>query len=110
MGTRISAPVETGPGTNPASCKMSTESFPGVKTGLGVLLTTHHLLVPWSRKSRAIPICLCGVCVCVCVVCVFVCECVCVRVCVQLSVCQRAHNFYNGMSLCGNDLQWQYIT
>ena len=24
--------------------------------GRGVLLTTHHLLVPWSWKSRAIPL------------------------------------------------------
>jgi hypothetical protein len=29
---------------------------PGVKYGPGVLLNTHHLLVPWSRKSRAIPL------------------------------------------------------
>jgi len=31
-------------------------SFPGVKYGLGVLLTTHPILVPWSWKSRAIPL------------------------------------------------------
>ena len=30
--------------------------FLGVKSGRGVLLTTHPLLVPWSRKSRAIPL------------------------------------------------------
>ena len=30
--------------------------FPGVKSGRGVTLTPHHLLVPWSRKSRAIPL------------------------------------------------------
>ena len=30
--------------------------FPGVKCGRGVLLTTHPLLVPWSWKSRAIPL------------------------------------------------------
>ena len=29
-------------------------SFPGVKSGRGVTLTPHPLLVPWSRKSRAI--------------------------------------------------------
>jgi len=29
-------------------------SFPGVKCGRGVLLTTHPLLVPRSWKSRAI--------------------------------------------------------
>ena len=45
-------PVQTGPGAHPASCKMGTGSFPGVKCGWGVLLTTHPLLVPRSRKSR----------------------------------------------------------
>jgi hypothetical protein len=35
---------------------MDTGSFPGVKYGRGVLLTTHHLLVLWSWKSRAIPL------------------------------------------------------
>ena len=33
-------PVQTGPGAHPASCTMGTQSFPGVKCGLGVLLTT----------------------------------------------------------------------
>ena len=33
---------------------MRTGSFPGVKSGRGVTLTPHPLLVPWSRKSRAI--------------------------------------------------------
>jgi len=47
-------PVQTGPGAHPASCKMGTGSFPGVKWGRGVLLTTHPLLVPRSWKSRAI--------------------------------------------------------
>jgi len=28
---RFSAPVQTGPGANPASCTMGTGSFPGVK-------------------------------------------------------------------------------
>ena len=41
---------------NPASCKMGTVSFPGVKCGRGVLLNTHPLLVPRSWKSRAIPL------------------------------------------------------
>jgi len=31
-------------------------SFPGVKSGRGVTLTPHPLLVPWSWKSRAIPL------------------------------------------------------
>ena len=46
-GTRFSAPVQTGPGVHPASCTMSTGSFPGVKSGRGVTLTPHPLLVPW---------------------------------------------------------------
>ena len=35
---------------------MRTASFPVVKSGRGVTLTPHPLLVPWSRKSRAIPL------------------------------------------------------
>ena len=31
-------------------------SFPGVKSGWGVTLTLQPLLVPWSRKSKAIPL------------------------------------------------------
>jgi len=42
------------PGAHPASCKMGTESFPRVKCGRGVLLTTHPLLLPRSWKSRVI--------------------------------------------------------
>jgi hypothetical protein len=49
-------PVQTSPGAHPASCKMGTGSFPAVKCGRGVLLTTHPLLVLWSWKSRAIPL------------------------------------------------------
>ena len=49
-------PVQTGPLAHPDSCKMGTGSFPGVKCGRGVLLTTHSLLVPRSWKSRAIPL------------------------------------------------------
>jgi len=55
-GARLSAPVQTGPGAHPASCTMGTGSFPGVKSGRGVTLTPHSLLVPWSWKSRAIPL------------------------------------------------------
>jgi hypothetical protein len=37
VGTRLSAPVQTGPGAHPASCAMGTGSFPGVKRpGRGV--------------------------------------------------------------------------
>ena len=56
VGARFSAPVQTGPGAHQASCTMGTGSFPGVKSGRGVTLTPHPLLVPWSRKSRAIPL------------------------------------------------------
>ena len=55
-GARFSAPVQTGPEAHPASCAVGTGSFPGVKSGWGVTLTLHPLLVPWSRKSRAIPL------------------------------------------------------
>jgi len=51
---RFSPPVQTCPGVHPASHTMGTGSFPGVKRGRGVTLTPHPLLVPWSRKSRAI--------------------------------------------------------
>ena len=47
---------QTGPVAYPASFTMDTGSFPGVKSGRGVLLTTHPLLAPWSWKSRAIPL------------------------------------------------------
>jgi len=56
LGTRFSAPVQTGPGTHPAFCAVGTGSFLGVKSGQGVMLTPHPLLVPWSRKGRAIPL------------------------------------------------------
>jgi len=39
-----------------ASCTMGTWSFPGVKSGRGVTLTPHPLLVSWSRKGSAIPL------------------------------------------------------
>jgi len=55
-GDEILPPVHTGPGAHPASCKMGTGSFPGVKFGRGVLLNTHPLLVPRSWKIRAIPV------------------------------------------------------
>jgi len=49
-------PVQTGSGAHPSSYKMGTRSFPGVKCGLSVLLTTHPFLVPRSWKSRATPL------------------------------------------------------
>ena len=41
---------------HPASCTMGTGSFQGVKGGRGVRLAPHPLPVPWSRKSKAIPV------------------------------------------------------
>ena len=55
-GDEIFRPSRSALGPHPASCKMSTGSFPGVKCGRGVLLTTHPLLVPRPWKSRAIPL------------------------------------------------------
>jgi len=56
VGARFSAPAQTGPGAHPASCAMGTGSFSEVKSGRGVTLTPHPFLVPWSIKSRAIPL------------------------------------------------------
>ena len=53
---RFSAPVQTVPGTHPASCTMGTGSFQGVKRGRGLTLTNSPLLVPWSRRNRAVPL------------------------------------------------------
>jgi len=50
-GARFYAPVQTGPGAHPASCTMGTVSFPGVKGGRGVTLTSHSLLVPLVMKE-----------------------------------------------------------
>jgi len=55
-GVKLSARVQTGPGTHPASCTMSTVSFLWLKNCRCVTLIPHLLLVPWSRKSRAIPL------------------------------------------------------
>jgi hypothetical protein len=52
----FSVPVQTGPGAHPASCTMGMGSFPGVKSGWGMTLTPHPLLVPWSWKGIAIPL------------------------------------------------------
>jgi hypothetical protein len=56
MEARFSAPVQTGPGAHPASCTMGSGSFPGVKSGRGVTMTPHPLLVTWSWKGRAVPL------------------------------------------------------
>ena len=48
---RFSAPVQIDPGAHPASCTVGTGSFPGVKSGRGVTLTPHPLLVPLVMKD-----------------------------------------------------------
>jgi len=48
---RFSEPVQTSPGAYPASCTMGTGSFPGIKSGRGVTLTPHPLLVPLVMKE-----------------------------------------------------------
>ena len=45
-GTRFSAPAQTGRGAHLPSCTMGTGSSPGKKSGRGVTLTPHPLLVP----------------------------------------------------------------
>jgi len=51
VAARFSAPIQTGPGAHPASCTIGTRSFPGVKSGRGVTLTSHPLLVPLVMKE-----------------------------------------------------------
>ena len=53
-GARFSAPVQTGPGSHPISCTIGTGSFPGVKERPGRDADPSPLLVPLSRKGRAI--------------------------------------------------------
>ena len=53
VAARFSAPVQTGPETHPASCTKGTGSFPGVKSGRGVTLTPHPLLVPLVMKEQS---------------------------------------------------------
>jgi hypothetical protein len=42
---------QTGTGAHPASCTMGTLSFPGAKSGRGVTLTPHPILVPLAMKE-----------------------------------------------------------
>jgi len=69
---------------------MSTGSFPGLKSGRGVTLTTHPLLMPWSRKSRAISLSTLWV----------------IRPVQSLSACIRVHfTFY-----CVLEITWKQIS
>ena len=56
VGDEIFRPFQTCLGAHLASSKMGTGPFPGVKSGLGVMLTTHPLPVLWSWKFRTIPL------------------------------------------------------
>ena len=56
MEARFSAPIQTDPGAHLASYTMGTGSLFGVKSGRGVTLAHHPLLVPCSRKSRTVPL------------------------------------------------------
>jgi hypothetical protein len=56
VGARFSVPVQAVTGPHPAFCTMGTGYFPVIKSGRGLTLTRHPLLVPWSRKRRAIPL------------------------------------------------------
>ena len=47
---RFYAHVQTGPEAQPASCTMDTGSFPVVRSGRGVTLTPHPLLVSRSKN------------------------------------------------------------
>jgi hypothetical protein len=50
-GAKFSTPVQTDPGTHPASCAMDTAFFHGVKRGRSVTLNPHPLLVPFVMKE-----------------------------------------------------------
>jgi hypothetical protein len=55
-GAIFSAPVQTGLRGPPGLLYNGYRVFPGVKSGRGVTLTPHPLLMPLSRKGRAIPL------------------------------------------------------
>jgi len=40
-GAKFSAPAQSGPGAHPASCKMGTGHFQGVRGGRGLRMTPH---------------------------------------------------------------------
>jgi hypothetical protein len=48
---RFFTPVQTDPRAHPASCRMGTGSFPGVKSGRGVTLTHYSLPVSLVMKE-----------------------------------------------------------
>jgi len=52
VGTRFSAPVQTGPGAHPASYTIGTGSFPRVNSGQGVTLTPHPFLCRGQERVQ----------------------------------------------------------
>jgi len=52
VGARFSEPIQTVPGAHPASYKMGTGSFPGVKRPR-VALTTHPRIEPRFKKEQS---------------------------------------------------------
>jgi hypothetical protein len=50
-GPGIESRWGAGPEAHPASCTMGTGSFPGVKSGRGLTLIPHPLLVPLVMKE-----------------------------------------------------------
>jgi hypothetical protein len=55
-GGEIFRTCPDGPWGPPSLLYNGYRIFPGVKSGRGVTLTPHLLLVPWSWKSRAVPL------------------------------------------------------
>jgi len=55
VGARFSARSDR-PWGQPSLLYNGYRVFPGVKSGRGLMLTPHPLLVPWSRKSTATPL------------------------------------------------------
>ena len=56
VGTRFSKPVQTSPGAEPILLNNGYRVFPGGKERPCRDADPSPLLVPWSRKSRAIPL------------------------------------------------------
>ena len=56
MGGEIFLTRRDRPWGSPSLLYNGYRVFPGVNSGRGVTLIPHPLLVPWSRKSKAIPL------------------------------------------------------
>ena len=53
-GARFSAPLQTGPGAHPASCRMGNRPFPGVKSSWGMMLTPHPMGCTACTESQCL--------------------------------------------------------